>query len=182
MLGARGAVVFGADHGDVLRHDPGEDVGEARAPFVVVAARGVAAGDVVGGSEGASGLVRAALAGDLVAGEAFGLQAELLDDAGGVADQPFVVDHVVLRGAVGDGADREGPAGRFAEDAVAEVGAGGDDAVRGEKAGFIVAGPDHVLAQKPAVGEFGEGRERAVDGAAVAVVDARGHAHRMSGA
>ena len=63
-------VVGGRDHREIRGHDAGEDVGEARAPLVVVAAAVVGAGDVGGRGERPGAALGAALAGDQVAGPA----------------------------------------------------------------------------------------------------------------
>jgi hypothetical protein len=105
------------------------------------------------------------------------VQPELHGDAGAIADQPFVGDLVGDAIAIGDGADGEAPAGRGTVDAMAGMGARGDQPVRAQEALILVPRPDHVLTQELAVGELGQRGERAVDGGLVA--DRHAHGHRI---
>jgi hypothetical protein len=153
-----------------------------RAPHSsVVAAGGVGAGQVVGGAEGAGGGARGRLRGRWRRGRRRPGRGRAGGRCPGVADQPFVVDHVRPGGAVGDGADGEAAAGGRAEGPMAGMGAGGHEAVGGEEARLVVAAPDHVLAEELSVGELGEGGEGAGDHRLVAADDAGGGAQHDVG-
>ncbi len=177
----RGAVVLGRDRREVRRHDAGEKVREPGAPLALVAPAAIGALAVGRGGERARAAFRAALAGDLVAGEVPRGPAHLTDDRALVADQPFVVDHVGPGVAVGDDAVDEAAPGRGPVGAVAEMRRGGKDAMGGEHPGLGCAGPDHILAEERPVGELGERRHGRRDRALVADGDASRHPHHDVG-
>ena len=89
------------------------------------------------------------------------VQAELAGDAQLVAHQPLLDDAVLFDDAVGDDAIAQLAARGRAVDAAAAVMRRAGDAVRGVVARLVVAAPDHVVGEEPAVGEHGEGLHRA---------------------
>ena len=93
VLDPHRAIVFGPDDGEVLVHDPGQDVGETLAPFVVVAARSDSR--PARPSAGVNG--RLAFSGPpsrriWSRANRFGFMPSCFTMPGIVADQPFVID------------------------------------------------------------------------------------------
>ena len=81
----------------------------------------------------------------------------------------------------GDRPNGKAAPGRRTEGAVAGMGAARHQPVRRQKARVLVARPDHVLAQKLAVGKLGQRRQGAVDHRLVTDHQPRGEAHRQIG-
>ncbi len=127
----RRAVPFGREDGEVARHQPRQGAGDARAALVPVAGAVIGSGQVALGGEGAHAAVRPALAGDLRAGPAGGLQPHLADDGALVAHQPLVGDGAALAMAVGDDPVGDAPARGGAVGAGGAVRGSAQEAVRG---------------------------------------------------
>src|SRR3712207_1572211 len=86
--------------------------------------------------------------------------AQLADQARLIAQQPFLEDHVVFGYTVGDCAPGGFTPRRGTVVAVAGVMPDRGYEVRGVKPLVFVAGPDHVVAVQPAVGDRGEKLQR----------------------
>ncbi len=97
-----GAIVFLWDDSEVSIHDPGNDVGVFLTPFIVIALALVRPFDVIGRSVWSDTFLRSALFGNQVVGILLWFPSQLPHDRALIADQPFVVDLVAHRMAVGN--------------------------------------------------------------------------------
>ena len=153
-----GRIVTLRDGRHVGSHHPRQDVGIGGAPFIVIAATLIGAGDVDCRGKGFHTGTRAALTLYQIGGIGFRVPAKLADNRPLVADQPFIIDLVVDGMTVGDDPIGQLLPGGTAIDPVTGMGGGGQDPMRGQHSVFRRAGPDHILAKKPAIRKFGKRR------------------------
>ena len=96
------AIVFFTDNIELGGHNPLKHFGQPFAPRVVVAIARIGSRHVIGRCVGIYATLRPAFARDQLAGIVFWVYPQLSHDGPLIADQPFVIDLVILCVAVGD--------------------------------------------------------------------------------